>query len=234
MKISVEIKSWLTGRILFKAEVSADLTTAQQLGEAVKLACKASANLDGANLYGANLYEANLYEANLARANLYGANLTQASLDGANLYGAILYEANLTRASLDGANLTRANLTRANLYGANLTRANLPPVEAARVSIVPEVGAYTAWKKCRDGVVVKLLIPEEAKRSNSTGRKCRAEFAHVLKVIGAEKGISIHDGSTEYRVGVTVRCDVWGDNRWEECAGGIHHFITRIEAEHYD
>jgi hypothetical protein len=31
----------------------------------------------------------------------------------------------------------------------------------------------------------------------------------------------------------TVVCDVWGEGRWVECAGGIHFFITRAEAEAY-
>jgi hypothetical protein len=41
---------------------------------------------------------------------------------------------------------------------------------------------------------VKLRIPAAARRSSATGRKCRAEFAEVLEVIGAEFGVSQHDG----------------------------------------
>jgi len=53
----------------------------------------------------------------------------------------------------------------------------------------------------------------------------------VLKVFGAEEGISLHDGVTKYRRGEIVKCDNWNENRWEECAGGIHFHITREEAE---
>jgi hypothetical protein len=162
-----------------------------------------------------------------------------ADLSGANLSGANLYGANLSGANLSGANLRRANLRRADLYGANLSGANLsgakniPEELSARLTIVPEEGDYTAWKKCNGGVLVKLLIPAEARRSNATGRKCRAEFAKVLQVLGADVGVSMHDQKTEYRVGETVRCDTWGEDRWQECAGGIHHFITRKEALDY-
>jgi len=55
----------------------------------------------------------------------------------------------------------------------------------------------------------------------------------VLEVIGAEFGISKHDRRTEYRVGKIVRCDKWNEDRWVECGGGIHFFLTRIEAENY-
>jgi hypothetical protein len=63
------------------------------------------------------------------------------------------------------------------------------------------------WKKCRDGVIVKLSIPETAKRSSAFGRKCRAEYADVLELIGGDVGISQHDGKTEYRVGQRITPD---------------------------
>jgi len=82
-------------------------------------------------------------------------------------------------------------------------------------------------------VIVKVQIPAEAKRSNATGRKCRAEFVDVLEVINAEVGISQHDNKTKYIAGTRVTCDTWCEDRWQECAGGIHFFITREEAEAY-
>lgn len=82
-------------------------------------------------------------------------------------------------------------------------------------------------------VIVKLRIPESAKRSHAFGRKCRAEFADVLEVIGAEIGISSYDNKIEYRVGQRVTPDEFNENWQEECSSGIHFFITRIEAEKY-
>jgi len=84
-----------------------------------------------------------------------------------------------------------------------------------------------------NGVIVKLQIPAKAKRSHAFGRKCRAEYAKVLQVIGADVGISNHDEKTEYRKGETVKPDSFSDDWKEECANGIHFFITRIEAENY-
>jgi len=98
---------------------------------------------------------------------------------------------------------------------------------------VPESGQFIGWKKCQNNVIVKLMIGKKARRSNASGRKCRAEYVKVLEVFGAILGVSQYDGKTEYRVGQIVRCDKWNENRWEECGGGIHFFITRIEAENY-
>lgn len=83
---------------------------------------------------------------------------------------------------------------RADLREADLRGTNLYGTEALTV-ITPE-GSLIGWKKCRSDVIVKLRIPEEARRSNAAGRKCRAEFADVLEVIGGDVGISQHDGTT--------------------------------------
>ena len=154
----------------------------------------------------------------LRGADLRGANLYGANLRGANLYGANLY----------GANLIRADLRGANLYGAEFDENYL----ISLMSITPE-GVLIGWKKCRNNIIVKLQIPAKAKRSNATGRKCRAEYVKVLHVYGGEFGISVHDDTTEYHKGRVVKCNEWDDNRWEECSGGIHFFITREEAERY-
>ena len=215
------------------------------------------ANLTRADLAEADLAEADLAEADLAGADLTGADLTGADLTGADLTGANLAEADLTRADLTRADLTRANLTRANLTradlaeadltGADLTRANLTRADLteadltgavgvshlalSRTEIVPREGDFIGWKKCEGGVIVKVRIPSDARRSNATGRKCRAEFVGVLDVIGAPEGISIHDGTTVYRPGETVQCGRWEPNRLIECGGGIHFYLTREEAE---
>src|SRR5208337_424654 len=199
------------------------------------------AKLSGAILYGANLSEANLRGANLSRADLSGANLSGADLSKAILYGADLSGADLSRADLSeailyGADLSEANLygailNGANLYGANLSEAILSKANLSgailseaediiyilsQSSILPESGPIWGWKKCKDGVLVKLVVGNTAKRSHATGRKCRAEHVKVLEVIGAEVGISSHDNKTEYRVGQVVRCDKWDENRWAE------------------
>ena len=190
------------------------------------------------NLVGADLRRADLRRADLRWANLQGANLQGANLQGANLQGADLSRANLRGADLFWANLRRADLRWADLRGADLRGANLqgainiPNYVSVTTSITPE-GQFIGWKKCRDEIIVKLMVGKNAKRSNSTGRKCRAEYVKVLEVIGGEVGVSLHDGKTEYRVGRIVRCDKWENDRWVECGGGIHFYLTREEAEEH-
>ena len=131
-----------------------------------------------------------------------------------------------------------ADLRGADLYGADLRGADLKEVKGADLAvaqtrILPDEGEVVGWKKCLNGVIVKLKVPADAKRSHAFGRKCRAEYVEVLDIIGAEVGISQLDYRTEYRKGATVRCDRFDPDWTVECTGGIHFFITRIEAEDY-
>ena len=175
--------------------------------------------------------------AALESAVASGANLSGAYLSDADLRGAYLRDADLRGANLSGANLSGANLSGANLSGANLSDAYLSGAKDAELAIamtrILPAGDLIGWKKCAGGVIVKLRIPEDAKRSHAFGRKCRAEFADVLEVIGGEVGVSRHDSKTEYRTGQRVTPDRFSEEWTDECAPGIHFFITREEAQAY-
>ena len=235
-----EVKKRWSSEVAFTAEIECadDATTSVKLGLAVKWAISARADLSRADLSGANLSGADLYGADLSGADLSGANLSRADLSGADLSGANLSGANLSRADLYGADLSGANLSGANLYGANLSGANLYGAKSAdliiaRTRILPD-GAIIGWKKCAGNVICKLSIPADAKRSHAFGRKCRAEFVDVLEVIGADVGVSMHDGKTEYRASARVSPDKWDDDWQNECGSGIHFYITRAEAEAHE
>ena len=218
-KIKIQIKNRFTGSVIFEYE-----SENNEIKTTVKEAVKSGADLSGADLYRANLYGANLSRANLSRANLSGANLYIANLSGADLSGANLYRANLS-----GANLYGTDLSGADLYGAEI---DYNSVAFQQTRILPE-GQIIGWKKCRNNVIVKLSIPAEAKRSHAFGRKCRAEFADVIEIFGADKAVSNYDNKTTYEVGKRIYPDCFDEDWQDECSNGIHFFITRIEAENY-
>ena len=182
-------------------------------------------------------------EANLSRANLSWANLSGADLSRANLSGANLSRADLSRADLREANLSWANLSWANLSRANLREAKeVPPYVFAVTNILP-AGNLIVYKKANCGtreVILTLEIPAAAKRSNATGRKCRAEYAILLCVDGigweydGSPVTSKYDRAFVYpAIGETITPDGFDDDCWNECSTGVHFFITRYEAETY-
>jgi len=213
-KIKIQIKNRFTGSVIFEYE-----SENNEIKTTVKEAVKSRADLSGADLS----------RANLSGADLSGANLYRADLSGADLSGAYLYRANLSGANLSGAYLSRANLYRANLSGAEI---DYNSVAFQQTRILPE-GQIIGWKKCRNNVIVKLSIPAEAKRSHAFGRKCRAEFADVIEIFGADKAVSNYDNKATYEVGKRIYPDCFDEDWQDECSNGIHFFITRIEAENY-
>ena len=147
------------------------------------------------------------------------------------------------RADLSGANLYRADLSEADLSGADLSWANLSGANLSRAISplsCPDIGAFIGWKKAQCDAIVKLQITDDAKRSSSTGRKCRCSKAVVLGIENRDgtpypdmQVSSQHDSSFVYRVGETVEVPDFDENRWNECSTGIHFFITRREAVDY-
>lgn len=204
-------------------------------------------SLRGANLSFADLRNAYLSNAYITGANLSFARLDHADLSGADLVGANLRSTNLIGANLIGADLSGADLGGADLSGANLSGANLSGVRGLPPICCPEEGSFIGWKKCvspsfMDGIrIVKLLIPEDARRSSATGRKCRCDKALVLGIYDLDGNrlpddllaLSSYDTKFKYRVGETVSVPDFDENRWNECAPGIHFFITRQEAIDY-
>ena len=203
------------------------------------------ANLSHASLRGADLHYADLHYADLHGANLRSADLRGVDLSGADLRSADLRSADLRGADLHYADLHGADLSSADLHGADLRGANHVKLSIAKTSILPDEGDVIGWKKANADdetpIIVKLLIPADAQRSNSTGRKCRASKAQVLD-LQDKQGNSLPPDSTAhssydpdftYKKGETMHVEDFDTNRWNECAPGIHFFITRIEAAEY-
>ena len=103
----------------------------------------------------------------------------------------------------------------------------------------PTEGSFIGWKKA-SGHIVKLRIPEDARRSSATGHKCRCDKAYVMEIQNmdgtratVDAVCSDHDQNFVYTVGATVEVPDFDDNRWSECAPGIHFFIDRRAAVEY-
>ena len=227
-QIKIEIRNRWTGSVVFEYTKEGNTITETVL-DAIRR---------GADLRGADLRDADLCDANLRDANLCDADLRDANLCGAYLCGADLCDANLYGANLCDADLCDADLRGANLYGADLCGANLYDAKGCYLSC-PTEGSFIGWKKA-SGHIVKLRIPEDARRSSATGHKCRCDKAYVMEIQNMDGTKATedtvradHDKNFVYTVGATVEVPDFDDNRWSECAPGIHFFIDRRAAVEY-
>ena len=229
----------------------ADLRKANLINADLINADLRKADLRKADFRNANLINADLAYADLREADLRNANLYRAFCCYANMYGAFCCYANLNgvdlrNADLREANLFRANLKDANLFGVNLKNANIINAEISENTKIdypiacPETGSFIGYKKAGCEKIVKLQICEDAKRSSATTKKCRCSKALVLaieNIDGSDSGLqeieSEFDPCFIYRIGEIVEVPDFDDNRWNECAPGIHFFMDRQNAVEY-
>ena len=217
-EIKIEIKNKITGKVMFEYS-KIDNTVKETVIEAVK--------------NGANLRDAYLGCVDLRGAYLWGADLCGADLGGAYL----------GNADLGGANLGYAYLGGAYLGGAHLGGAkNISFIPFA----CPSDGSFVGWKKISDysenysgKYLVKLRIPDDARRCSANTTKCRCDKAEVLEITNIETNekVDVITNTNEvrcvYKVGEMVYPDSFDEDRWNECSHGIHFFINKQEAIDY-
>jgi len=227
----------------------ADLINADLSYANLRNASLSNANLDYANLSCSDLSYADLRHANLFRADLSYADLSNANLYFADLRSANLIEANLSNADLESADISYADLRYANLISsdlrfsslrhANLSSAILKSTLLPPFKIIPEKGAFIAYKKLANRVVAEIEITAKSKRvSCLTSRKCRASEIKILRFINSRKKKEYNKGDGEsiqtlYEVGKTYKVKNFDEDIRIECTKGIHFFITKKEAEEY-
>lgn len=112
--------------------------------------------------------------------------------------------------------------------------------------VCPEQGAFVGYKvgltlneySSLIPCIIKLSIPEDAKRSSALSNKCRCNKAKVLDIrtFGGRKvksAISQYDHSFVYTKNKEIFVPDFDEDRWHECAPGIHFFMSEKEALDY-
>lgn len=172
-----------------------------------------------------------------------------------------LVNSNFISCSLTNVNLAGANLSRSEIRDCELKNIIISSYTSFYSLQCPEEGSFIGFKKANifvpdtlgdyivtnmnigspHPVIIKLQITEDSLRSSATSRKCRCSKAKVLSISyldGTEcsEGTIAHsqyDFDFTYKVGDVLEVKDFNEDRWEECATGIHFFITREEAVNY-
>ena len=245
-----------------------NLSHTNMAGASIIKAKITDSSLNGTTLENCNLAYALLTNVNLEGAYIERSILTCASIIDSSLEGAIILHTAFENSELVNVNLNNATLKYSYISNCFIKDVDFESVRQRSVifnnvefsnvknapqipSVCPDTGSFIGWKKCvKNGlVIVKLLIPEDAKRCSATSRKCRCDKAVVLEIKdmdGKDVDIAFSDYETKnrsgmsfegvftYKVGETVTPrEPFDENRWNECSSGIHFFITREEAVNY-
>ena len=201
-------------------------------------------NLENYDLSDMNFSHSNFINVNLSNINFCSSQLVNVLLDDCNLQNANLKDSNLERASLRRANLTKVDISGARLYAAVLENAILDDIifddntKNFRIHC-PEKGAFIAYKKGLNNLIVKLLIPSDSRRVSSTMNCCRCDKAKVLEIKNFE-GTKFFDEAWStvaegfcYKLGEWVYAENFNEDRWYDSTGGIHFWMTEEEAKAY-
>ena len=106
----------------------------------------------------------------------------------------------------------------------------------------PATGSFIGWKCAVDesnhNVLIKLEIPEDAKRTSGLdSKKCRCDKAKVLEIKNftgeLKEAHSIYDSTFVYKVGEEVSVKNFCNDRMRICAPGIHFFMEKVDALDY-
>lgn len=224
--------------------------------ETVLAAVKEGVSLSGSYFFNADLSDIDLSGIDLSDSAVLYSRLANSDLCQANLKNTIFSRCDLSYVDFCEADLSGVWLKTSNISNADFQHAyNVPYIPIA----CPSDGSFIAWKKvvdqkqCQetymehesiidklssnDAYLIKLEIPEDAKRSSATTNKCRCDKAKVLKITHLKTGETIEEVTTfndcVYKVGEMIYPDRFDDNRWNECSNGIHFFINKEEAIEY-
>ena len=166
-----------------------------------------------------------------------------------SIFGKLLFEFecenNTVKKTVEKAIESSADLRYANLRSVDLSYANLSSADQNEGTLFlsiacPEEGSFIAYKKA-SGKIIKLMITEDAKRSSATTLKCRASKAKTISIENID-GTSYcqnfissdYDSSFIYKIGEVVEVTNFDEDRWNECAPGVHFFLSKELAKQYN
>lgn len=200
---------------------------------------------------GATITKSNFLDATISMCDFNNSILIGSVFDGLGIDTPKSHFDNAVLSNTKFMDVDFTNTAGLSLFGTSakiLDCTNVPCPMAC-----PSNGSFIGWKKGRvinkDGkervCIIKLEIPETAKRSSATSRKCRADKVKVLEIqyLNGRKYpadtvafpfCASPVTNTQYVVGKVTKCaEKFETDRWRECASGIHFFITYEEALNY-
>ena len=194
----------------------------------------------GSVLRASRFIGAQLCDGKFIGADLSACDLSCADIDYAHFDGAVLKDADLKWTDNSfWATFKKADMKNVDLKGSPLDDSAVEGAKNLFVPMVcPEEGAFIAWKKCRDGKIIRLMVPEDAQRTGCSSYTCRASEVVILNIFDGdnecEEAVCLYDDEIVYHKGERVKDEEEFDPSLLHDGTGIHFYITRAEAERAD
>lgn len=213
--------------------------------------------IDYLEIYKCDIRKLSMWLSSSRSSNIYNNNVNTMSISDCDLSNSTFSENQFTCINVSNTKLKNSTHTRNVIAG---TYQNYFHECQYFYNICPKEGSFVAWKKCKSekgDCLVKLLIPEDAKRSSNTSNKCRCDKALVLeiKVIPQsltsqlrnvypnlldcdcnetiDEAYSSYDKYFKYKVNEYVEVLPFDDDINKTCTAGIHFFMEKEQAISY-
>lgn len=209
-------------------------------------------DLGSCDFTGASIYYCNFTRAFLPYSNFYSSKIDDSDFSEANLRGSIFCNSRIWNCKFIKSDLHNTDIGSGVTSPKRLLDADNDFTDALYFQKVPTEGSFIGWKEAiiwstiagepiSRYFLVKLLIPEDAKRSSAFGIKCRCNKAVVLDIFNLDGSLteyklpvhSIRDYAFVYEKGKTVEVPDFDDCWWHECSAGIHFFLDKKAAMLY-
>lgn len=204
------------------------------------------------SMAGANFYKSNLNDSDFIQAFMENTKFREVIFYGASFYRIVIHNCSFREADFYDASFSKVRFDNVDLFSSNFNKAVFNVAYADKTDFneainvthpmaCPSEGEFIGWKKCPGDIIVKLKIPADAKRSSAFGMKCRTNKAEVLEIQNLEGetldisfAISDYDPHFTYTIGEIKEEPNFCEDRWKECAPGIHFFVDRKAAVDYE
>ena len=179
-------------------------------------------------------------------------NPKQIYIDHCHFTNCKFINSNFSGAKIINSHFSHNNFTRSNFHNVETFDSVLFDITGDEESIkmiCPETGSFIGYKVAyyfethgdhAYPCILKLYIPENAKRSSGANSKCRCDKAKVLDILSLTGNPleNVQMAFSRYNVNFLYSKNTWcsssfDENRWNECTQGIHFFMKMEEALSY-
>lgn len=222
--------------------IGANLTLSKLTGCKGEKTCFTFVCMWDCEVKNASLKKANFLEAQICNCDFSGSDLEETCFACADFDDATFVNTKLCNADFDFAERTYwTYFSGSDMTGLSTADVDFDPdylkgVKGLHMHLFcPEEGSFIAWKKCREGKIVKLLIPEHAERKGNTVYNCRASEAVVLEIFDKEgkpvdEAVSRYNKEFKYVKGEKVVAEGLDHKRFSDVSG-IYFVLSRADAE---
>ena len=203
------------------------------------------------------LYRCTFIDAHIACSIFDRCTLISSIFDNCYMNNAILSQCRIYSCKFNSANLCKTTINYCVIANSEFIKTKMKNTALRHNSyensilpkarnICPKNGKFIAWKRAgtkdKTHVIVKLEIPEDAKRISTFSNRCRCDKAKVLEiqdlfgnVLPDTTAISLFSNHfiIHYKPGNIVYANGFNPDYREDCSYGINFFMTKKEALDY-